>query len=1543
LHRRRLRFESLENRRLLASIIVNTLEDVVAADSQTSLREAIAQANANPDADIISFSPQLQGSRLELRDKVNGDFGNAMLAISSDITIVGPVEISRDTDDGDARLFVVDSSGTLTLDTLTLSGGEAVGGKGGDADGGGGGGAAGLGGAIFNQGVVNIVDSTLTNNVARGGAGGRSGIDGLGGGGAAGGAIRNDAPNSTTDTGASGIDGSGGGGNKTTGTGRPLGSRFTVQIGDDGKGTDVFGAGGGGGGFGQMTNFAADTLAGGGAGGKGGFGGGGGGVGDSSGGENVITQNPAEGGFAGGEGRSAGGGGGAGLGGAIFNIGGTVSIHNSTLSANSALGGAGGEGAVRGTSFRGQSGSGLGGAIFNRNGSVTIVQTTIADNLARAGDFGDGSESAGGGIYQLQDASGTANLSLSNTIVANSQFNRSDVANEGGSVTGDGNLIVQPTGIPEGVIVVSEDPILGPLENNGGPTMTHALLTDSPAVDAGIAAGSPTPVHTYALTDSLDDSQGGNSLVSLGGTVSPSGYQFGPNQGLTLSGANIDASTYSIEITFSLSEVDQYKKIIDFKNSEVDSGLYARQNQLNFYGTGSSVASGGTLQPDVMQTLLFTRDDATKLVVGYLNGVEAIRFTDSSDHAVLSGPNRILRFFEDDRGGGEASAGAATQIILYSSAIGSVATASIFDQRGESFPRIVNSVIDIGAFESQIEVENTAPNLSSLSDVRVPINTPTKPFAFTFFDEQSSFEQLTLEVSSSNETLVPNSAITLAGVAGNRTLIVNPTEAESGASTITVTVTDPGGLTDQSQFVITVDPSGLSINFIYRDQGTGFDDPVLGQARRDALERAGRTFTSWFDHSGVIDIEVDPFPPDENDTTLASAGAFFPSTSNPGFGNLSPLDVEVLTGANNPGAVASMDVNFSNRNNFAFGDSIGSQQQDFHATMLHELTHAFGFFGNIRSDGKSDLRGRDNVWGPFDQFVADSSGVAIIDPVTFLVDKPRWDAAKTSSLTFIGPSAMAANGGVPVPLFSPSVFNIGDSVSHVDDDANGISGRTHLMTSIARPGLNARVLHPVERGIMKDIGYQLTGDPETTPSISQVDTQTIAADSVSPAIPLTVFDAQTAANELQLTATSSNPSLVPSENVVFTGNTLSRTMTITPLAGQTGTTTISLTVTDGDGLTDTQVFELNVGDGGSRSDVLTIIATSSEPITVEQVGDEIWVRRSDTVLQRVAASAIMSVEYTGSTDDDTLIFTLPLSLFPSGVRIHGGSGTDTLRLVGSNQTLDVSAMPSGAIQGIDRIDIASAQSGQLTLRESDIANLPDSGKTLHIVMSSDDVLNLPVDKSTNAENRYRVTSTRVVAGELVSQAQSAIATLDISGLGWTNPLNRLDVNNSGDVSASDALVIINLLSNSTLPDLTAAITEETLIGFAFFDPNSDLKVSPSDAIAIINFISEVAPSPAVPEQIITTLAQDIIHRSRNHEQQSLAPNRPVGSEEVRQTVFSTGTSESSTRFPDVALKHYEFENDSEQADAATDRLEATIEMLSLPINHVPLGMRVLSV
>jgi hypothetical protein len=177
----------------------------------------------------------------------------------------------------------------------------------------------------------------------------------------------------------------------------------------------------------------------------------------------------------------SGGGGGGGLGGAIFNLGGALAITNCTLSGNSAVGGAGGS--VAGPAAPG---SGLGGAIFNRSGFVTILNTTIANNR------GD----QGGGIYNLGDGTNLSGVVfLRNTIVAGTLNGASDyvaaVINSAGTTNSGNNNLIQSNSGFSGGIVTSADPKLGALANNGGPAPTHALLNNSPAIDAGDNAALP--------------------------------------------------------------------------------------------------------------------------------------------------------------------------------------------------------------------------------------------------------------------------------------------------------------------------------------------------------------------------------------------------------------------------------------------------------------------------------------------------------------------------------------------------------------------------------------------------------------------------------------------------------------------------------------------------------------------------------------------------------------------------------------------------------------------------------------------------------------------------------------------------------------------------------------------------------------------------------------------------------------------------------------------------------------------------------------------
>ena len=195
-------------------------------------------------------------------------------------------------------------------------------------------------------------------------------------------------------------------------------------------------------------------------------------------------------------------------------------------------------------------------------------------------------------------------------------------------------------------------------------------LAGSVAVAISLAAatqGFGALIHNYELDGSLADAFAGPSLTSNGGTLNATDYSFGPNQGLTLSNALPSPGDYSILVDFSLSNLSGYRRLVDFKNNTSDTGLYNLNSALNFYNVTTGAA---VFAPDVEVRLVITRDNATDLFTGYVNGVSQISFTDSSDLGVFDAGSTIMKFFIDDAVvPNEASAGRVSKISIYDAAL----------------------------------------------------------------------------------------------------------------------------------------------------------------------------------------------------------------------------------------------------------------------------------------------------------------------------------------------------------------------------------------------------------------------------------------------------------------------------------------------------------------------------------------------------------------------------------------------------------------------------------------------------------------------------------------------------------------------------------------------------------------------------------------------------------------------------------------------------------------------------------------------------------
>jgi hypothetical protein len=172
-------------------------------------------------------------------------------------------------------------------------------------------------------------------------------------------------------------------------------------------------------------------------------------------------------------------------GGGIEN-GGTLTITSSTVNDNGAIGGHDGQP------------WGHGGGI---SGNVTFTNSTLSGNYASLSGGGlDGS-----GVIMNSTISGNrvGGITVSGTLeigdtILNAGATGPNISGNGGTVISHGYNVCSDNG--GGYLngpgdQINTDPMVGPLQDNGGPTFTHALLPGSPAIDAGDPNFTPPPFY----------------------------------------------------------------------------------------------------------------------------------------------------------------------------------------------------------------------------------------------------------------------------------------------------------------------------------------------------------------------------------------------------------------------------------------------------------------------------------------------------------------------------------------------------------------------------------------------------------------------------------------------------------------------------------------------------------------------------------------------------------------------------------------------------------------------------------------------------------------------------------------------------------------------------------------------------------------------------------------------------------------------------------------------------------------------------------------
>ena len=389
------------------------------------------------------------------------------LDIAGDRQVAGAGEGTTIIDGGGLHRVIHVLSGTVELSGLTVRNGATTG----------------FGGGIFSFGALTLTDVTISGNAAAGGGG-----------------IFNDLGATATLAGVAVS------GNSTSASGGGIFNRKATLT---------------------LTNSAVslNTIAGGWW---------GGGV-YNFGGAVELTSSVVDGNFAGGAGggifntgrfptwttltltdSTVSGNTGGGVGGGIYNdFGGTAWLTNVTVSGNHVIGGGGGGGIAINASqvnltdvtMSGNTANGVGGGINNHLGVLTVTGGGIYNDgtaaLTNSTVSGNVASGVGGGIYNesgatasfvnvtvnsntagsggggLSNAGAAGAVTLQNSIVANSVAG-GDCAglvatSLGHNLDSDGSC-----GLTGAGDLISTDPLLGPLADNGGPTLTHALLFRQP-------------------------------------------------------------------------------------------------------------------------------------------------------------------------------------------------------------------------------------------------------------------------------------------------------------------------------------------------------------------------------------------------------------------------------------------------------------------------------------------------------------------------------------------------------------------------------------------------------------------------------------------------------------------------------------------------------------------------------------------------------------------------------------------------------------------------------------------------------------------------------------------------------------------------------------------------------------------------------------------------------------------------------------------------------------------------------------------------------
>jgi hypothetical protein len=504
-----------------------------------------------------------------------------------------------------------------------------------------------------------------------------------------------------------------------------------------------------------------------------------------------------------------------------------------------------------------------------------------------------------------------------------------------------------------------------------------------------------------------------------------------------------------------------------------------------------------------------------------------------------------------------------------------------------------------------VDSTNTPPVISNISDTNATAN-GIVIVPFTVGDAETAAGNLSVSGTSSNPTLIPNSNIVFGGSNSNRTVRLTPASNQVGIASINVTVSD-GALSASDSFALTVSAATNA-------------PPLLSSIPGTTIFVNGSSFAL---HFSVSDRET---APDALSISAVSSNPALISNTNIFFAGSGSNRTIILNSAANQTGTAAITV--------MAGDGQNTTTTSFQVTVIarpSELVY-LPFEAEAGSITAPMAVSTDPVSGAYVSSPMDEQGtvsfqVPVSVPGTYII----W--ARIVAVDGAHDSFYVSIDGGPEDIFDMAVDVWSSSWQW--DRVTGRAGSSNSIPMLVprtfqlSAGSHSLAFRCREDGslldrviVCNDLEFVPQDGTGTPPTPTAIPNQSIQEDTSSAPISFTISDAETSATDLSVSAQSSNPVLVPNNNITFGGTGSNRTLVVTAAADQSGTATITVTVSDGSMTSSTDfVLSVNpVNDPPTISDIPDIAVyrnTSTDPIPFS-IGD------IDTPVENLIVSASSS-------------------------------------------------------------------------------------------------------------------------------------------------------------------------------------------------------------------------------------------------------------------------------------------------------------------------------